>query len=54
MRAGPHSLWDYWERVADIKSMTLPEHLRVRETLAQCYDIQTQDEYLQSQARDHQ
>ncbi|KIL87083.1 hypothetical protein FAVG1_09637 [Fusarium avenaceum] len=54
MRAGPHSLWDNWELLADIKSMTLPEHLRVRETLAQCYDIQTQDEYLQSQARDHQ
>ncbi|CAJ0554818.1 Ff.00g133310.m01.CDS01 [Fusarium sp. VM40] len=54
MRADPEGLWAYWERMIDMRDLPLPEHLRVRETLAQCFDIQTGDEYFQSQARDHQ
>jgi hypothetical protein len=54
MRAHPEGPWHYWSLHCDRKTIPVPEYLRTREILAQYCDIQTQEEYLQSQARDHE
>ncbi|KAM0242863.1 hypothetical protein ACHAP5_007197 [Fusarium lateritium] len=54
MTAHSQGLWDYWERHCQLLDIPLPDHLNNREVVARSYDIQTREEYLQSQARDHQ
>ncbi|KAM0436248.1 hypothetical protein ACHAQK_007822 [Fusarium lateritium] len=54
MAAHSQGLWDYWERHCRLLDIPLPDHLNNREVVARSYDIQTREEYLQSQARDHQ
>ncbi|KAM0203249.1 hypothetical protein ACHAQI_010501 [Fusarium lateritium] len=54
MRAHPLGLWHYWARHSWEETVLAPDHLKVRGMLAQCYEIQTREEYLESQARDHQ
>ncbi|SPJ79819.1 uncharacterized protein FTOL_08210 [Fusarium torulosum] len=55
MRAHPEGLWHYWNRYSDRETtIPVPDYLKTREILAQYCDIQTREEYLQSQERDHE
>ncbi|KAJ4004130.1 hypothetical protein NW752_010793 [Fusarium irregulare] len=49
MKAHPEGLWEYWLGHRYLKELPLPDHLHERESLALIYDIQSQEEYLQSQ-----
>ncbi|KAJ4141662.1 hypothetical protein NW768_000878 [Fusarium equiseti] len=49
MKAHPEGVWEYWQGRRYLGELRLPDHLHERESLALICDIQSQEEYLESQ-----